>query len=455
MKDSIQSDSGIRLFVWGVWAAMLFFALFTVYRYGRNIPVIEDWVLVPPLTGNENILEWLWKPNSEHRIPLPKLILLGLLKLTHGDFRSGMYFTVLMVGTVAALMISGIRGLRGGTSRLVDAFFPLALLHMGHWENFCWSFQLALSFGCVLVLLLMRTAVIRPYFNDPGSAILGGLALVCLPLSGAPGLLAVPFFGSWMTYCAIWNHLQARKGNALDWVGPYLISCIVATAALVSAYFPGLEPTGYPESPSLAFTLSIFSKFLGMSMGLGPVLPYTFPLVALLIVTSVALAVSKIFLMEKEEKHRAIALALMLVTWTSVCFLTAVTRAGLIFTFPRVGPMSRYILLFCPIIILPYFIWEKYGSRRLRVVVQVILFLAMLILVPVNYHTGSQWGQWYLQTYEKVVADIRQGTSALEIARRHKDDLAHWYTPELLADHIKMLHDAKMTIFARLPDSSF
>jgi hypothetical protein len=453
--SSSHSDTRARIFVWGVWTAILFFALFTLYRYGRNIPVVEDWLLVPAITGNENIPDWLWRQNSEHRVPLPKLILFGLLKLTHGDFRVGAYFNILIVGAASALMISGLRHLRGGTTRIVDAFVPLTLLHMGHWENFSWSWQLTQTFACVLILLMILTTVLRPYFDNARSAIFGGLGLVCLPLCGAPGMLASTFFGPWLTYCTIRNHSLARKGTVPRWISMFLFSCVLIAATLAIFYLRGLPVTGYFKSPSFAFTLSIFFRFLGMSMGLAPVAPYTFILVVLLSIASLALIGYRFVRLEKEEKPRAIALGMMLIAWIFFCFLTAAARAGLIFSFPRVGPMSRYILMFSPIILIPFFVWELYGTSRLKVAIQTVLLTTAIILVPINYRFGSQWGAWYLQTYEKVRADIQQGESAIAIARTHKDDLAHWYKPERLAEQIKMLHDAKMTIFAHLPERSF
>ncbi len=70
------------------------------------IPLAEDWLMVAPLTGNEpDLTGWLWRQNAEHRIPLPKIIYLFLLKITHGDFRAGMVFNVLSVGFLSAAFI--------------------------------------------------------------------------------------------------------------------------------------------------------------------------------------------------------------------------------------------------------------------------------------------------------------------------------------------------------------
>ncbi len=47
-----RSDRGARVFVWSVWLIMMLFALACIAKYGRNIPLAEDWQLVAPLTGH-------------------------------------------------------------------------------------------------------------------------------------------------------------------------------------------------------------------------------------------------------------------------------------------------------------------------------------------------------------------------------------------------------------------
>src|SRR4029077_1188220 len=75
------------VFVWSSWALMFLAAMAFVATYGRNAPFWDDWeILVPALAGKQPITAtWLWETYHEHRLPLPKLILLGLGKLTDCD----------------------------------------------------------------------------------------------------------------------------------------------------------------------------------------------------------------------------------------------------------------------------------------------------------------------------------------------------------------------------------
>ena len=103
---SVRS-SGV--FVWLVWAATLGSILGSIARDGRNIPFEEDWLMVAPMVGQEpNLRRWLWSQNSEHRLPLPRLVNLVILRST-GDLRATMVFNALALAAVAAGMIAYVR----------------------------------------------------------------------------------------------------------------------------------------------------------------------------------------------------------------------------------------------------------------------------------------------------------------------------------------------------------
>jgi len=122
--STTQSDQNARIFVWIVWLIMVLIAFVCLVKYSRNVPITEDWLFVPPLTGNEpHIPNWLWAQNNEHRTPFPRLLLLGLLKATHGDFRVGMLCNLIILSMLAVAMMQAARSLRGRTI-VADVFFP-------------------------------------------------------------------------------------------------------------------------------------------------------------------------------------------------------------------------------------------------------------------------------------------------------------------------------------------
>src|SRR5437016_708374 len=77
---------GAAPFVWGAWAALLLLALFYVGKFGSRLPYYDDWTLVPLLTGAEPLTPAaLWAQYNEHRVPLPRLALYALGRLSGYD----------------------------------------------------------------------------------------------------------------------------------------------------------------------------------------------------------------------------------------------------------------------------------------------------------------------------------------------------------------------------------
>jgi hypothetical protein len=108
--NRLRSDDGKLISVLALWAVMLSAALVCIAKYGVNLPLAEEWDMVPPLVGREpNLLEWLWAQRNEHRLPLHKAIYLALLKTGGGDFRIGMVANAMILGGVSLAMILAAR----------------------------------------------------------------------------------------------------------------------------------------------------------------------------------------------------------------------------------------------------------------------------------------------------------------------------------------------------------
>jgi hypothetical protein len=112
-----RDDRWPRLVVWGITAALAVVGVVHVLAYARNIPMSEDWHLVGPLTGAEpSFWGWVWSQNNEHRLPVARLIYIGLVEVT-GDFRSGAVFDTLLWTAVVAGLVLLARRLRGRPAR--------------------------------------------------------------------------------------------------------------------------------------------------------------------------------------------------------------------------------------------------------------------------------------------------------------------------------------------------
>ena len=234
------------LFVWASWLLLLVVALTFVQRYGVRAPVGEDWLLwIPVLSGMRPAnLELLWAQVNEHRVPLIKAVLLPLAWLTNGTFHVENYLNVIVLaGAAVVLMITACR-LRG-RYRFSDAFFPLALLQLGHFEVFLGRMMLNHVLSTALIgLVLAMLARHRGELSQGRAWLLGGL-LSCLPLSGANGLPLVLACMLWFVYAA-WRGPRgspAERGRLrLSLLGPPM-----ALALLVGLYFAGYKrPASHP-----------------------------------------------------------------------------------------------------------------------------------------------------------------------------------------------------------------
>src|SRR5437868_5851460 len=99
-SEAEAAEPGARTFVWGAWGVLTLAATTMVACYGVNVPVWDDYLIIPTLIGDRPVtIGWLWEQCNEHRYALPKLILLVADRLAGNDIRAGMY---LSVATLAA-----------------------------------------------------------------------------------------------------------------------------------------------------------------------------------------------------------------------------------------------------------------------------------------------------------------------------------------------------------------
>ena len=224
--------------IMALFAVMLGMVFACIAIYGHNVPLSEDWGMVPALVGQEpNLGKWLWAQNNEHRLPLQRAVYLLLLKSAGGDFRIGMVANTLMLGGLCLIMIFTARQVRGGQTRWSDAFFPLALLHLGHWENMGWGWAIQFVISVVLVCAWLLIIVDNSWLRSPKIAIAAGLVIVLLPLSGANGLLFTPFAASWLAAGTLLRRREIKKG----WIPAFHSACVMVGTALTGLYFVGYE----------------------------------------------------------------------------------------------------------------------------------------------------------------------------------------------------------------------
>jgi hypothetical protein len=453
-RAAARPPRGSAPFVWGAWAVMLLVATASVAVYGRDIPFAEDWLLVAPLTGNEpHLVRWAWTPNSEHLVPIPKLLLLLLLKLSGGDFRVGMFFDTLLLAAVGggAILVAG--RLRGGHVRATDAFFPIALLHLGHWDNLLWSWQIQFVLSTALtVALLLLVVSWREGPPTPAGAAAAGACVTSLALSGGNGVVVAPAFAVWLLYCGVLRWRDERPRSGVSVTGALAIGSAAAVLALVAAYLLGYErPSWNPASPSPGATARTSLKFV--AFGFGPAARDAWLVTSAAALGVLALAgralLGGLASAWPTDRRRLLGLALLAGALVALALAMGWGRAGRVESSGRMS--TRYALLAVPALCAAYFTAELYGSRGVRRLTQGALLVAAIGLLPMNTLVGVQRRNWFERGMESVESDVRAGVPVDALADRHYRFLLPWSRDDLAAG-IRMLREDCVGPLAQVQD---
>lgn len=461
--------------VWGIWGSLLLLNISVILTMGRNIPLAEDWTMVPLLTGQEpHFWQWLWSQNNEHRVPLPRLIFLALLNISGGDFRSGMVFNVFVLAALSAGSLCLAYRLRQRQTRLVDMALPIALMHWGQWPNLFWSWQLSFVTPFALIYSTLLILLWVPTLATVWAATMVGLAAMLLPLCGAIGLLFMPFYTFWLGYCG-WLHWRSQRRS----LSGLLWGSALAAIAVSLVYFVGYEkPTWNPPSPGIFYSLK--TTAMVVSLGLGPVVKRAWPLFSLLsfgfllapFATVLSSAVKSVkstrgyvgpdFDPSSELGARVdfrsalrshLRLGMLLFALNSGLLLLSIGygRAALV---PSFGLPLHYGLLATLPYLWAFWAWELYGKQNWHLRLQQIFAVGLVLLLPFNMLFGmQQWGRWYQQGMGAVEQDIVAGVTFSEMAEKHGEFLVHWWDHEQLARHMENLKKAQMTEFKMAENS--
>jgi hypothetical protein len=429
---------------WGTWAAMLVAALLFVSRFGSNVPSWDDWDMIPVLTHHQPVTwDWLWSQHNEHRVPLPRLVFLGLDRLLGVDMRVTMYFDVLLIAAVAAAMMTTAARLRGRASA-VDAFFPMALLSLGQAQNWLWGWQLqffaSVAIACVALLAIVRVGA---GMSPTRAGLVVGLCALLLPLCGANGLAMVPALAAWPLALAIlpesWTGAKVARGNRV-----MLLAVGLLALALTAIYFVGWHRVPYhPKSPSVLQTLRTALKAL--TIGLGPATRDIWPLSGLLALGAMGASVLLLVRVGREraaERPRAVGLLL---------FLLALSSLGLALGMGRDGFEQRYVTLTLPAWCGVAFVWLLYGKSA-GVGVPAALAGAALVAMAGNTSLGLEYAQGLRGQLGGFERDMAAGVPLHLLLHRY----ITWLHPhqDVPGRYLPMLRDAGVPGYTSLREDS-
>ena len=230
-----RGDLAERTFVGAVGAALVLVLSAFVARYGSDIPLWDDFEMVPVIAGERPFsLAWLWEPVSGHRAPVRKLVFLAIDSVTGRGFRVMPFLNVLSLAAAALLCVAAARRLRGRTSYL-DAAFPLLLLDPGWGPSI-----LRVTLFTAFLRTALLSGVIFHACGIRGNAPARGLRGVALCASGlalclTPGLVAAIPILIWVAWRA------GSEGRAVRWIA-------AATGLFAVAYLVGIGSGGAPPA---------------------------------------------------------------------------------------------------------------------------------------------------------------------------------------------------------------
>lgn len=410
------------------------------------IPLAEDWYTVPLVTGQPvDLASWLWEQNNEHRMPVARLLLVGVLKLSGGDYRAGGLLNMALLAGVAAALILFARKVRGRTD-VADAFFPLTLLNFSHSVDVLFPFQITFVLSLVFVLTVGCAVFLPSSLATPRGAAVAGGALLLLPLSGFIGLAFLPAMAAYLFYVGWCCHGGRHGWPRRRPVGTWLVTAAAGSMVVGAVYFIGYEhPWWNPPNPGVVPSVKVILKMMALGFGAASFAWWTPGAIGAVMLLS--LSCGKALWRGWQARFtdtRPLGPVLFLANGIAFAAAVGWGRAGYA---PEIGLPLRYVSIALPAFIAAYLVWAA-SSSRAGLALQRGLAVTLLILLPANTAAGHRhFADWYRDGMTSLRADLAAGMPIEELATKHQPFLVHWWTPEELARHMEMLRDADVPPF--------
>ena len=403
---------GAAFFVWPVWASCFALALGYVAHYGVNFPTWDEYAFLPYTTGVKPItLEWLWSSHNGHRMLLPRLAFIGLIRAANGDFRAGMVAIVVLLAAGSFALIRAAGKARGRIA-YTDAALPLALLHFGHASCMMWSVTIHHVMSAALSCLLLATiAGIRGALQLRRTLAIWGL-LVLLTLSGASGITVTPPLALWLVLIGL---SQMRKNRARGICVALLGTTIFA---VMGVYVIGRAGGGGRLEASFVDAVLGTLEFLASSLGaIGMISVWPAMAIATgLAIVGIATAVWGWF---HRPDERAASSGLLM-------FLGGMLTLAATVGWARAGEGRGYIIdtrrfatLSAPFLCAVYLTAVRLLPRASRRFVEMGVFALVCMVFAYNLRDGLDHGGLVRATKEAAMRDAWAGLSSDEIAERN------------------------------------
>ncbi len=232
-----------------------FFTIALVDHYSVDIPVWDDFERVPLIEQYENgelTLEFLVSPHIEHRILIPRLIILVNHIVGGGDIQNEVWVIVLsMLVSSICIGILIMKTLGGGAMGWFIVFLAnLTIFSLMQYQNLCWAIQTAF----VLPLMFLSLTLLTLHSRLPLAAKLGVCFFwaLCATFCFAHGLIVWLLVLGYFLLSPDLKMAKSRLGVAGAWAAITAIAFALyfnnlsSTSHFVHSYFqnPGETPPG-------------------------------------------------------------------------------------------------------------------------------------------------------------------------------------------------------------------
>jgi hypothetical protein len=433
VREVPRTDRLTAWCVWICWFLCAVAALWFIIEFSRNVPWYDEYWMTSVLTHQQPVtLSWLWSQNHEHRIPVPRLILLGLAELSDTDFRAGTVFSWLVMTIASAQLLIAARRLRGRYC-WTDVFFPLALLHWGNSENLLWGFQVAFSLSTWLMITLLILIIQCRGRLSLGQALAAGACLLLLSLCGAQGMVAVVLLSFWLAYTEL-RDARLNGWRLLSRIGRLALPCLACV--VVVCYFATYKAP--PYHPHTNGWKAVRASLEFLAAGLGPATNQEWPYFHWTVALLSAVSLASLAVAWKTRRWDRPSIVGMFLFLTALLALAAALGKGRACFGVGAGGIPRYVWLSAPIYCGIYLAASRYARPTFATLVQGFLVLAVVYLAKENFKGGRTWASEMRNKKEHIEQAAREGMHYGRIALKYGDP---WYAN---ARHLEMLRNAGM-----------
>jgi hypothetical protein len=435
-------DTYERLFLVGVFAFMAVALFVYVWKFGRNVPFWDDWELVPVLSGHSPFsLEWLWKAHNEHVIPIVRLVVYVVWRIT-GDLRAIMLLTSALLCAGVWALVETARRMRGH-STFTDAIFPLALLSWGLFENHIFAMQFFFVGAALLAIAIVLLGV-GDWQGRPARVAGIAVCLVLLPMFGAIGLAMLPCLLGWVVIAGI-QSLRSGTSCARREGLTLLAACAVATA-IAAAYVIGFPAgsTGAPRA-SIVEMARAASEILSTSIGQAGEKLWPWSTIGTVAVVVAAIVVTvRSAARRADERNRAI---LLLAGIGALLSLVAAISFGRGAFGHGQGFSNRYALFSAALLCISTLSVSIHATGGFGRFVRTGVLLALTAAFVTNTWAGLVYGIDRADRADALTEAIDAGAPPDVAAARHADRL--YPIPALFAERLEMLRVARAGPYSR------